>query len=76
MTIDIAKLTKMNRGHLCAIINTYGTGQHPFADGTSLQYFKPDYIDEVTKTAWDSNNHTERRTIVNDIRKELGHVEF
>ena len=67
----IKDMTKRNKGHLCAIINTYGTGQHAFADLSTLKYFEKDYIDECLETAHEENNHVDRRRIVNEIRKEL-----
>jgi hypothetical protein len=70
-TIDKSKLTKQSRGHLCAIINTYGSGEHPFASEDSLGFFSTNYAVECLDTAWDQNNHEDRRRIINEIREEL-----
>ena len=70
--IEIDGITKQNKGHLCAIINTYGTGQHAFADLGTLAYFEEGYIGECLETAYEKNNHEDRRRIVNEIREELG----
>ena len=70
--MNIKHMTILGRRHLCAIINTYGTGQHPFAYENSLDYFEMDYFKECLDKAYEKNNHAERRQIVNTIRKELG----
>lgn len=69
--MNIKDVTILGQRHLCAIINTYGTGQHPFAEEGTLEYFEKDYIRECLDTAYEKNNHVERREIVNSIRKEL-----
>jgi hypothetical protein len=61
-----------NRGHLCAIINTYGDAG-PLASEDSLEYFQADFINECLDKAYKENNHKERRNIINGIREELGH---
>jgi len=64
-------MNRSTRGHLCAIINTYGTGQHPFAGDDTLEYFQEDYIRECLDVAWEKNNHEDRRRIINEIKEEL-----
>ena len=66
------ELTKPNRNHLFAIINTYGTGEHPIADDNSLQFFEVDYVKEVLAKAYSVNKDDERRSIIDGIREELG----
>jgi len=62
------ELTKDLQNHLCAIINIYGTGQHPYADLGSLSYFEQTYIDECLDTAFGANKDEMRRGIINEIR--------
>ena len=72
----LTNMTKDSCGHLCAIINIYGDGEHPHADLGTLDYFKEGYIRTCLETAYEKNKHMDRRDIVNGIREELKHVEF
>jgi hypothetical protein len=69
--MNIENMTYGNKGHLCAIINTYGVGEGPFASESTLEYFKEPYVKECLDTAWVENFNEERRRIVNEIREEL-----
>lgn len=59
------------KNHLAAIINTYGKGQHPFADVNNLDYFEKDYIKECLQIAWDKNDDEHRRQIITNIKDSL-----
>ena len=70
-TLGETTLDKTNKKHLCAIINTYGTEDHPWATDDSLRYFAKDYIKECLDTAWEKNDHIDRRRIITQIREVL-----
>ena len=72
--MNIDKLEKKEKDHLCAIINTYGEGSHPWADLRSLRYFTAEYSEECLQKAWDQNEDDHRRGIITGIREGLGEV--
>jgi len=73
--MDMSTLTKQSKGHLCAIINTYGTGQHAFADPSNLEFFELSYIKEVLGAAYLINEEdTKRCSLIDDISEELGYA--
>jgi hypothetical protein len=71
MMTDLKNMSIFGKGHLCAIINSYGDGDTPWADSNSLQYFEADYMRECLQRAWDKNDNKERRDIITQIRGEL-----
>ena len=70
MNIAVDNMTHKSRGHLCAIINTYGEGG-PMAGEDTLGFFQGAYVNECLDKAYAANNHEERRRIINELKEEL-----
>lgn len=46
-TVSEISLNADQQGLMCSIINRFGGGQHPIADGNSLNYFTIDYVKKI-----------------------------
>jgi len=66
------KETKMTLNELkCNVINTFGDGQHPFADENTVDYFNSEYVLELIEKAI----YFARKSSVKKMLKELKKVE-
>ncbi len=48
----------------CNVINTYGDGQHPYADELTIGYFNTDYISECIDRAV-----TDKYSLIGKLKK-------
>jgi hypothetical protein len=48
--LSYIKFTEDELNLLCAIINNFGTDQHPIADENSINFFTIDYVKELIET--------------------------
>jgi hypothetical protein len=53
--------------NLALIINSYGSGDHPYADGNSVKYFYLEYAIDCVKKAVDSNLSVEKQEIADNL---------
>lgn len=66
-TVGEYSLDKKQRINICGIINSYGSGQHAYADLETVDGFTQPYILGLLKKAKRGNLIPEKETIVDEL---------